>query len=228
MNGKPRTRKGSIKGNFVAHTREMRESAAWRNLPDNARRVLDRLEVEHMRHGGAENGHLKCTYKDFEASGLRRASVSLAIRQAVALGFLKVPKRGGRSISDLRTPSEYFLTYVEGWKRSGRATHDWSKIESDAEAQAALALAEVQRNREGQAKARNPKKPDALASPEPDAETRLERSIAGRENATPIAGRASEPPIYISGRGGRGARVPVLNALGSAALASTPLAAMER
>src|SRR3954447_23862008 len=109
MSAKPRIRKGSIQGNFVAHRREMRESAAWRNLPDNARRILDRLEVEHMRHGGAENGALPCTYSDFVAAGVRRASVSLAIRQCVALGFLVVTHRGGRSNAEYRNPSRYRL-----------------------------------------------------------------------------------------------------------------------
>ena len=59
---------GTLK-NFVAHSRELRESAAWRALPDNARRVLDRLELEHMRHGGAANGRLVCTYYRFREGG---------------------------------------------------------------------------------------------------------------------------------------------------------------
>ena len=100
-----RRKNNQISGQFVAHSRELRESAAWRALPDNARRILDRLEVEHMRHGGAENGALPCTYSDFVAAGVRRASVSLAIRQCAALGFLEVTHRGGRSNAEYRNPS---------------------------------------------------------------------------------------------------------------------------
>ena len=33
----------------------MRESPAWHHLPDKARRILERLELEHMRHGGDSN-----------------------------------------------------------------------------------------------------------------------------------------------------------------------------
>jgi hypothetical protein len=48
----------------------MRSSPAWLALPDNARRVLDRLELEHMQHGGAENGVLVVTFDDFERHGI--------------------------------------------------------------------------------------------------------------------------------------------------------------
>jgi len=67
--------KFNINGPFVSHALEMRRSPAWLYLSDTARRVLDRLEVEHMEHGGAESGSLICTYKDFEKVGIRRASM---------------------------------------------------------------------------------------------------------------------------------------------------------
>jgi hypothetical protein len=41
-------KRSAIAGAFVAHSLEMRSSPAWMALPDNARRVLDRLELEHM------------------------------------------------------------------------------------------------------------------------------------------------------------------------------------
>jgi hypothetical protein len=80
----------------------------------DARMVLDRLEVEHMLHGGAEIGNLACTYFDFEKAGIRRASIALAIRQCVAMGFAVVMEQGGRAISDVRWPSRYRLTHVPG------------------------------------------------------------------------------------------------------------------
>ena len=126
--------------NFVAHSRELRESPAWRALPDNARRLLDRLELEHMLHGGAENGRLPVTYSDFEGAGLRRKSISLAIRQCVAFGFLEITRRGGRSISDIRPPSLYRLTYVHGRGGGGAPTDEWRKILTDEQAMAAFEL----------------------------------------------------------------------------------------
>nr|USU32924.1 hypothetical protein NG677_04275 [Methylobacterium sp. OTU13CASTA1] len=135
------TRKGAIVGAFVAHPLELRRSPAWRALPDDARRVLMRLELEHMEHGGACNGALACTYTDFADDGLRRSSVSLAIRQCVALGFLEVTQAGRRSISDFRRPSLYRLTYLNGCGASPEATHDWRHLGTDEDAKAALGKA---------------------------------------------------------------------------------------
>jgi hypothetical protein len=128
---------------FVMHSLAMRESPAWNALPDNARRILDRLEVEHMSHGGAENGKLKCTYEQFEAAGIRRQSIARAIRQCVALGFVKITQQGRPSISDFRSPTLYCLTYVYNRMGPNRKdthlrTNDWRRIETEEEAQAAL------------------------------------------------------------------------------------------
>lgn len=42
-----------IEGQFIAHRIEMLESTAWASLETlAARRVLDRLEIEHAHHGG--------------------------------------------------------------------------------------------------------------------------------------------------------------------------------
>jgi|FEC22Drversion2_1045045.scaffolds.fasta_scaffold02218_5 hypothetical protein len=139
-------KKNSITTSFVVDSKEMKESLAWRHLPDAARRALDRLELEHMRHGGADNGRLPCTHSDFARAGIRRASVALAIRQCVHLGFVKVSEVGGRSISKFRRPNLYRLTYVFGSGRSPDPTHDWRLIETEEQVQAALAKAEAERN----------------------------------------------------------------------------------
>jgi hypothetical protein len=71
MNDKPRRRTFTA-GQFIAHPRAMVESPAMRALSLAARKVLDRIEIEHMNHGGARNGQLPVTYRDFEAWGIRR------------------------------------------------------------------------------------------------------------------------------------------------------------
>lgn len=132
--------RNAIAESFIAHTKEMRESWPWRLLPDNARRVLDRLEVEHMRNGGAENGKLVCTYSQFEEWGLRRQSIALAIRQAVALRFLEIPRKGFRTSAEFRAPSLYRLTYVHSSdaKLLGGPTHDWRRFKHERDAREAL------------------------------------------------------------------------------------------
>ena len=139
-------KKNCLTSGFVVHSKEMKESLAWRHLPDAGRRALDRLELEHMRHGGADNGRLPCTHSDFATAGIRRASVALAIRYCVYLGFVKVSEIGGRSISKFRRPNLYRLTYVFGCGSSPDPTHDWRAIGTVEQAEAALAQAETEKN----------------------------------------------------------------------------------
>ena len=140
-------RRNAIAEAFIAHRLEMQISPAWRHLPDKARRLLDRLEVEHMEHGGAENGKLRCTYSNWQEAGLkRRNDIALAIRQCAALGFLDVTRQGWCSVSEFRTPSLYRLTYVFGRKdkrtgAAGNPTDEWRRIKSDDDATTALAKA---------------------------------------------------------------------------------------
>jgi hypothetical protein len=133
-----RRHKLNLTGPFVLHSLEMRESPAWRALSDNARRILDRIEVEHMAHGGAENGKLICTYDDFQNAGIRRKSISRAIRECVALGFLEITIQGGLKRADIRRPSNYRLTYVNGRGESPDPTHDWRNIATSEHAAAAI------------------------------------------------------------------------------------------
>ena len=127
------------------HRLDMKASPAWRVLPDNARRLLDRLELEHMRHGGSQNGALLCTYNHFAEAGIRRASVALAIRQAVALGFLEITQAGYRTAAEFRAPNLFRLTYVHGVRKNIHPTDEWETIENDTRAASALALAATQR-----------------------------------------------------------------------------------
>jgi hypothetical protein len=135
-------KKNKIASAWVAHSLELRKSPAWRYLPDNARRLLGRLELEHMEHGGADNGRLIVTYSDWVEDGLRRASIFLAIQQSVELGFLEVTHEGGRSISEFRWPSHYRLTYVVNRENKPERTDEWRRIATDSEAESALARAE--------------------------------------------------------------------------------------
>lgn len=145
-----RNRKQKVTGSFVSHPLEMRRSPAWLVTPDHARRVLDRLEVEHMEHAGAMNGELPCTYADFEANGVPRKAIALALRQLEALGFIEVMSRGRISRAEFRRPSLYRLTYVYGRAGKGIAgpTNEWKRWATATDAQAALASAAAGRSEE--------------------------------------------------------------------------------
>jgi len=130
-------RRNSIDGQFVAHTIEMIRSPAWCVLSRSARRVLDRIEIEHADHGGNENGRLPVTYDDFECYGIHRHAIAPAIRETVALGFAEITERGRAGNAEFRSPHKFRLTYL----RVGRAppTNEWQRIKTDEEAQAAKA-----------------------------------------------------------------------------------------
>src|SRR4051812_48403459 len=105
-------RRNRISGQFDARLIEMLESPAYRVLSLSAHRVIDRIVIEHAHHGGAENGRLPVTYGDFHHYGLHRHSIAPAIREAEALGFIRVTERGRASAGEFRSPSLYFLTFV--------------------------------------------------------------------------------------------------------------------
>src|SRR5260370_37027261 len=85
---------------FVMHTIEMLESAAYRALSVSGHRVLARIEIEHGHHGGKENGRLPITFDDFEEYGISPKSVAPALREVQALGFVNVTTRGRPSKPD--------------------------------------------------------------------------------------------------------------------------------
>jgi hypothetical protein len=124
-----RKRRTKIEGQWVAYTREMIESPAYRVLSLQARKILRRLEIEHCSHGGAENGRLPCTYDDFVRYGCWRKGITEALIEACALGFVRIISIGKRPYGDVPgRPSTYRLTYLH--THDGAATHEWKKIES--------------------------------------------------------------------------------------------------
>jgi hypothetical protein len=128
-----RRKKTAIAGQFVPHPRQLLESASMRVLSLTERRVLDRIEVEHMTHGGAENGKLPVTYTDFEKWGVRRDSIAGAIRALEALGLIEITRHGYGGAAEKREPNLYRLTYLPAWnaQRSDETgTHEYSKIKT--------------------------------------------------------------------------------------------------
>lgn len=120
------------KGPFVWFTRELLDSQAWREMPLAARRIVERVAIEHMSHDGTLNGALIVTYDDFEKFGVRRKSIAPAISKAVALGFLDVTGRGSRSYGIGHRPSTYGITWLprcDGTPASNR----WRQIKAAAE-----------------------------------------------------------------------------------------------
>jgi len=110
--GARRGRRTSIGEQFAVRTIRMLESPAWRVLSLSARRVIERIEIELGHHGGNDNGNLPVTYADFEEYGIERAAIGMAIREAVALGFVEITSPGVPGSREHRAPNKFRLTYL--------------------------------------------------------------------------------------------------------------------
>jgi hypothetical protein len=127
-------------GPFVARPLPMLESPAFWALSFAAHRFLIRLEIEHQRHAGKENGRLIVTYDQF-AQWMHRNSVAAAQRECCALGFVEVTEQGRGG--PFKRPNRYRLTYqnVVGHGVYAAASNEWRTIKTCEEAQAIAAKA---------------------------------------------------------------------------------------
>lgn len=122
-------------GAWVAHRAAMTSSPAWRAAPLSVRRILDRLEAEHMAHAGKMNGSLSVSYGQFVKEGVSRKDVRRALILAEQLGLLKVVRNTQKIGGQLRDPNVYRLTYLPADGRN--PTDDWKRVTAQ-DAKAAL------------------------------------------------------------------------------------------
>lgn len=120
-------KKWKLDAPFIAHSREFRESIAFRSLNFPARRVLDFLELEHLRNAGFENGYLAAPYRQIQATGMSKRDVPKAIQMLKAFGFIARTDVNMR-LAGRKNMARYRLTYLPD--RSGNLpTDEWRKIE---------------------------------------------------------------------------------------------------
>jgi hypothetical protein len=136
--------KRRIPGAFVPHTLALLDSPAWRALSREAQLLLARVEIEHMRHGGKENGRLIIPYADFENYiGGHCRVIARALRDTEALGLLHIARgRAGHGVH--RSPNEYRLTYIA--TADAPPSNEWAEISSIEDAKARLAGVKRRRN----------------------------------------------------------------------------------
>lgn len=114
---------------WVWHTLGLLTSPAWRGKSVNCARLLHFLEIEHLKHGGNENGHLLAPYSQLVAFGISRRLIAPAIREAERRGLLAVD-RGGRKGTTITEVSRYRLTYL--WtKTRTNGLWDWREPTND-------------------------------------------------------------------------------------------------
>jgi hypothetical protein len=138
-------RKNKISEQFVYYTREMISSPAYRALSLQGRKVLRRLELEHMAHGGQDNGKLPCRYHDFVKYGCRKNGLSAALIEVGVLGFAPTMSFGTRAYGNVPGKASTFrLTYLP--TADGPPTNEWKRWSSVEEARAAVASEQRKHN----------------------------------------------------------------------------------
>lgn len=158
-----KTRKGHgpIDDQFLWLGRRMLDSPAMKAVSGPALKILMRIGLEHLAHGGAGNGHLPVTYQNFRAEGVAKSTIALALAELIALGFIERTDAGRMGWGeDKGRPSTYRLTWLGTAERS-KPTNEWQRHKSveDAEKAVVEARAAVQGKRKA--------KRDAVAPPQP-------------------------------------------------------------
>jgi hypothetical protein len=125
---------------FIQLSVKLLESTALRSLDRYGHLMLSRLQVEHCRHAGKENGWLAVTYNQFVEWGVPRRAIKPTINHLVRVGLLVVERRGRGHAGD-GEPSLYRLTYlkskfvpVAGSPYYLEPTNDWEKFETKTKA----------------------------------------------------------------------------------------------
>ena len=116
----------------LAHPRpEILASVA--NASVNCMRLIDFLEIEHLQHGGKENGSLLAPYSQLVYFGITRRLIAGAIREAERSGLLRV-ERGGKKGTTMTESNRYRLTYqwsttrIDGLWNWQPPTDEWKQF----------------------------------------------------------------------------------------------------
>ena len=106
---------------FIMTRLVMLDSVAFWALRPNERTVLSVIEIEHMRHGGVENGRLIVTRRQFEKRGIHKDAIAPSLRALETLGFIEI-ERGAAGVGDQAQAHRFRLTYVQP-----NPTDEWRK-----------------------------------------------------------------------------------------------------
>jgi hypothetical protein len=111
------SKRSSGEPGFVKLPLPMIESEAWRSLGINARRFLDFLMIQQIRHAGKANGALRAPYSQLVKFGIGRRLISSAIEETIRFGFVDCRRGFGRA------PSGYALTWLPYGDGSAPSNH---------------------------------------------------------------------------------------------------------
>ncbi|MBB3264040.1 hypothetical protein FHW79_001655 [Azospirillum sp. OGB3] len=95
---------------WVWASTELMSSPAWRARSIYCVRLIEFLQIEHMAHGGYENGKLKATYDQLDRFGIPRKYIKATIQEAEGLRLIEVQQGGQKGVVENHA-SLYRLTF---------------------------------------------------------------------------------------------------------------------
>lgn len=106
-----RAKRWKFEEGFVGEPMSLLESPAYRALNFPALKILGFLKLEHVRHGGQENGRLLAPYRQLEALSISARHVKPALAMLEALGIIRVTSDGSR-LGGRPNAATYALTWL--------------------------------------------------------------------------------------------------------------------
>jgi hypothetical protein len=185
------SKRRTINGQFTMRLIEMLRAPAMRVLSLTGRRILDRIEIEHARHGGRDNGKLPVTHADFREFGIDHDAIAPGIREVCALGFVKLTRRGFAGNAEHHCPSLFQLTYrpTDG----AEPTDEWRAIVTTEQAETIAAQARANKPKRHWSFNRKKKKFLIRENPEPTPGNPDQTLIRETRNLPPKKSKTSDP-----------------------------------
>jgi hypothetical protein len=154
-------------------------------LPGEGKTVISRIEYEHLKHGGKDNGRLPVTYEDFAEFGLSTEAAVRGVLFAEGLGFISVTV-ATEIKSNIRPPNLYSLGWLPLCDMTP-AARTWQKFKTVEEAQQVVdRIKDARKRRPCRQRAAAKVKQAAPSGPTPT--PTLESSLHRRVGATPENG----------------------------------------
>lgn len=136
-------RKWKIGEAFIHFPLSLLLSPGWKCLSSPARRFVDFLALEHLTHGGRENGRLYAPHAQLDGAGISSRDTKDAIDMAVAFGLVRITTQGAR-LNGRGGASRYALTWLPT-ADGAPPTYDYKRI---TQAEVASLLSEFKAKRD--------------------------------------------------------------------------------
>ena len=186
-------RRNKLSEQWASYPIAMLDSPAYRVLSQGAHRVIARIAIELASHGGNDNGQLPITKEQFVEYGLHNDAVAPAIREAEALGFIRITEHGRGGNADQRRPNLFYITFLnERGSRAKPPSHDWQKIETIEDAERIAAKARSAKSERAVNNGRAAWKTSQAKKQKPVPETRTEAGHGNQDRTARFPGHGNQ------------------------------------